>query len=71
LKLYAKRVGVSVGELFDKQGRLISGLDKLKTTQEAVAILEKDLSEKAVFVKEKADSADKFATEVGILPVLP
>lgn len=66
IKLYSAKVVVGVSELFDKKERLGNGLEKLKATSESVAILEVDLAAKAIFVKEKADSADKFATEVGI-----
>lgn len=64
--LYSGRVGKAVSDLFEKKGRLESGLVKLKDTSEAVAILEEDLKEKAVVVKEKATAADTFAQEVGI-----
>ncbi len=66
IKQYSAKVGSAVSALFDNKERLVNGLDKLRATQEAVALLEDDLKEKAVFVKEKAEAADKFAKEVGI-----
>jgi len=66
IKLYSEKVGGAVSELLDKKERLSNGITKLQETQISVAALEEDLKVKAVFVKEKADSADKFATEVGI-----
>ncbi|CAD7974700.1 unnamed protein product [Amoebophrya sp. A25] len=66
IKLYSAKVGGAVSALFDKKERLENGLTKLKETQVSVAALEEDLKAKAVFVKEKADAADKFAQEVGI-----
>ncbi|CAJ1331853.1 unnamed protein product [Effrenium voratum] len=65
IKLYSLMLEKKVYLLQDKKTRLSSGLIKLRATQEEVAILEEDLQEKAVVVKEKAEKADAFAEEIG------
>jgi dynein heavy chain len=66
IKLYTSMVGKKVDALEDQKDRLSNGLDKLRKTQEDVAVLEEELKVKAVVVAEKAQAADKFAEEVGI-----
>merc|ERR1719156_156878 len=66
IKLYTTKLVKAFDALEDKKVRLTNGLVKLRATQEAVAVLEEDLKEKAVVVKEKAEKADAFAEEVGI-----
>eukprot|EP00929_Paragymnodinium_shiwhaense_P082767 TRINITY_DN4377_c2_g1_i1.p1 TRINITY_DN4377_c2_g1~~TRINITY_DN4377_c2_g1_i1.p1 ORF type:complete len:2551 (-),score=809.20 TRINITY_DN4377_c2_g1_i1:84-7481(-) len=65
IKLYTSMVGKKVDALEDQKDRLSNGLDKLRKTQEDVAVLEEDLKVKAVVVAEKAQAADVFAEEVG------
>ncbi|CAL1157217.1 unnamed protein product [Cladocopium goreaui] len=65
IKLYSLMLERSVFALEDKKSRLTSGLIKLRKTQEEVIILEEDLQEKAIVVKEKAEKADIFAEEIG------
>jgi len=66
IKLYTAMVGEKIDKLEDQKDRLSNGLEKLRRTEEDVAVLEEELKIKAVVVAEAAGAADKFATEVGI-----